>query len=133
MRPTESKRCAFALLEVMLGVAIFAVGVLALGRCVENCINATVLNAEEGRVRLILSNRMAEIQAAPGVPDPTKEFKIDSGYGPVKLIQKCAPANLTDDDGNEMLGIRTVVLTAEWVRGNTKQSKSIEFYVYRAG
>ncbi len=71
---------AFALYEVLIGVAIFALGVLALGRAVENCLNASTLNAEEERVRQILSNRMAEVQTAPGLPDATKEFnrEIDS-------------------------------------------------------
>src|SRR5437762_7353799 len=30
---------AFALYEVLIGVAVFALGVIALGRAVENCIN----------------------------------------------------------------------------------------------
>src|SRR5207245_1675421 len=49
----EIRNClrAFALYEVLLGVAIFAVGVLALGRAVENCLNASMLNAEEEAVR----------------------------------------------------------------------------------
>ena len=83
---------AFALYEVLLGVAIFAIGVLALGRAVENCLNASTLSAEENVVQQILSNRMAEIQAARGVPDQAKEFKINGGYGPVELInsEKCA-------------------------------------------
>ena len=72
---------AFALYEVLIGVTIFAVGVLALGRAVENCLNASTLNAEEERVRQILSNRMAEVQAGPDIPDATKELKIDTGYG----------------------------------------------------
>src|SRR5204863_6160895 len=84
----------FALYEVVLGVAIFAVGVLALGRAVENCLSASTLNAEEEAVREILANRMAEVQAAPGFPDTAKEFKIDSGFGVVTLIQKSAPADL---------------------------------------
>ncbi len=46
---------AFALYEVLIGVTIFAVGVLALGRAVENCLNASTLNAEEERVRQILN------------------------------------------------------------------------------
>ncbi len=41
----------FALYEVLLGVAIFAVGVIALGRAVENCINASTISAEENVVR----------------------------------------------------------------------------------
>jgi Tfp pilus assembly protein PilV len=127
------QRRAFALYEVMLGVMIFVVGVLALGRSVENCLNASALNAEENRVRLILSNRMSEIQATPGIPDLSKETKIDTGYGIVRLVQKTAATTLTEDDGTELDGIRTVTLTAEWKRGAVKQVKTLEFYVYRAG
>jgi len=89
----------FALYEVLLGLAIFALGVLALGRAVQNCLNASTLNAEEDRVRQILSNRMAEVQAAPGFPDPAKEFNVDTGYGIVKLIQKSVPAELEENNG----------------------------------
>src|SRR6058998_1224191 len=89
-------RFAFALYEVLLGVAIFAIGVVALGRAVENCLNASTISAEESAVRQILSDRMAEIQAEPVVPDTGKEFKIKSSYGMVKLVQKSAPAGLTE-------------------------------------
>jgi Tfp pilus assembly protein PilV len=123
----------FALYEVLLGVTVFVIGVLALGRAVENCLNASTLNAEEDRVRQILSNRMLEIQVTPGVPDAAKESKIDTGYGVVKLGQKTAPAKLTEQDGTELNGLNLVTLTAQWTRGGVTQAKSIEFYVYRAG
>src|SRR5947199_2592981 len=122
---------AFALYEVLIGVTIFAVGVLALGRAVENCLNASTLNAEEERVRQILSNRMAEVQTAPGVPDATKEFKVDTGYGIVKLIQKNAPAVLTEPGNVQLSGINLVTLTAQWMQSGNTQSKRISFYVYR--
>ena len=124
---------AFALYEVLMGLAIFALGVLALGRAAQNCLNASTLNAEENRVRQILSNRMAEVQATPGFPDPTKEFNVDTGYGIVKLIQKSAPADLEDDTGGTLTGINRVTLTVKWTRGGADQSQQIEFYVYRAG
>src|SRR5438132_2777631 len=89
----RNSRSAFALYEVLIGVAIFALGVLALGRAVENCLNASTLNAEEDRVRQILSNRMAEVQAAPGFPDPAKEFNVDTGYGIVKLNSYAGSGN----------------------------------------
>lgn len=154
------KRRAFALYEVLLGVSIFAVGVLTLGRAVENCLNASTLSAEEGRIRGILFNRMAEVQTAPGFPEVSKQIKIDTGYGKVTLTQKSAPANLTEPDGNKLTGIFLVTLTAEWQHGgtgggtehhverssnvmaqwirdsaggNTTQTESIEFYVYRPG
>ena len=123
----------FALYEVLLGVTVFVIGVLALGRSVENCLNASVLSAEDDRVRQILSNRMAEIQATPGAPEAAKESKIDTGYGIVKLIQKSAPAVLTEEDGVVLNGVNLVTLTTQWQRGGSKQSKSVEFYVYRGG
>src|SRR6266542_222481 len=79
---------AFALYEVLLGVAIFAIGVIALGRAVENCLNASSISAEESAVRQILADRMAEIQAAPVLPDAQKEFKVNSSYGMVKRSHK---------------------------------------------
>ena len=133
-RRTEDRgRSGFALYEVLMGLAIFALGVLALGRAVENCLNASTLNAEENRIRQILSNRMAEVQATPGRPDDSKEFKVDTGYGIVKVIQKSAPADLENDDGAALTGVNLVTLTAKWTRGGVDQSQQIEFYVYRPG
>jgi len=126
-------KTGFALYEVLMGLAIFALGVLALGRAVENCLNASTFNAEENRVRQILSNRMAEVQATPGFPDVAKEFTVDTGYGMVKLIQKSAPAGLEENNGVPLAGVNRVTLTAKWTRGGAEQSQQIEFYVYRPG
>ena len=129
----QHSKGAFALYEVLMGLAIFALGVLALGRAVQNCLNASTLNAEENRVRQILSNRMAEVQATPGFPDAAKEFNVDTGYGIVKLIQKSAPAELKDDLGGQLADLNRVTLTVKWKRGGAEQSQQIEFYVYRPG
>lgn len=123
----------FALYEVLLGLAIFALGVFALGRAVENCLNANTLNAEDNRVRQILANRMAEVQATPGFPDPSREFDVDTGYGAVKLIQKSGPAGLEDDNGAPLSNINRVILTAKWTRAGAEQTQQLEFYVYRPG
>ena len=131
--PSLQRRRGFALYEVLLGVTVFVIGVLALGRAVENCLTASTLSAEDSRVRQILANRMAEIQATPGTPDQAKETKVDTGYGVVKLIQKTVPAQLTEEDGVELNGVQLVTLRAEWARGGVTQSESIQFYVYRAG
>ena len=73
MRCDKRTTWAFALYEVLLGLSIFIIGVLVLGRSVRNCLNASTLSAEEDRVRQILANRMAEIQATPGFPDTTRK------------------------------------------------------------
>jgi len=132
-RAGQKFRRAFALYEVLLGITIFALGVIALGRAVENCLNASTINAEEGVVRQILSNRMAEIQSARGVPDDSKEFRVDSNYGGLKVVQQTAAAELTEPDNTLLSGIYLVTLTARWQQGGVPQSKQVRFYVYRPG
>ena len=131
MRRANRRRRAFALYEVLIGVTIFVVGVFALGRSVENCMNATALSAQEDRVRQILANTMAEIQATPGPPDQQREINVKTAYGPVKVVQKSAPAGLENEQNVEISGINRVSLTAEWSRGGVAQSRQLEFYVYR--
>jgi hypothetical protein len=133
MRCVKRPARAFALYEVLLGVAVFTIGVLVLGRSVENCLHASILRAEEDRIRQILANRMAEIQTSPVLPDTHKETKIDTGHGEVTLIQKTEPADLEDEKGLQMNGIILVHLSVEWNRGRNAQSKKIEFYVNRNG
>lgn len=132
MQPRARSSAAFALYEVLLGVAIFAIGVVALGRSVENCLSASTISAEEGAVRQILSDRMAVVQASPGVPDEEKVFNINSNYGMVKLTQKSAQANLTEEDNTILSGIYLVMLTAQWQHAGVPQSKRIQFYVFRS-
>jgi hypothetical protein len=132
-RRRSRSKYAFALYEVLLGVAIFSLGVIALGRAVENCINASSISAEENVVRQILSDRMAQVQAASVVPDPEKEFKVTTSYGKVVLTQKTAPAALTEPDNTVINGINLVTLTAHWQHAGVPQSKQIQFYVYRSG
>jgi Tfp pilus assembly protein PilX len=132
LRTGSKSKYAFALYEVLLGVAIFALGVIALGRAVENCINASTISAEENVVRQILSDRMAQVQAASAVPDAEKEFKIKTSYGRVTLTQKTAPAALTEPDNTLITGINLVTLTAHWDHAGVPQSKQIQFYVYRS-
>jgi hypothetical protein len=129
----KQRRRAFALYEVLLGLTIFVVGVLSLGWSVQNCLNASALNAEEDRVRQILANRMAEVQATPGFPDVKKETKVATGYGEVLLVQSSKPAGLKDENDLEVNGINIVTLRADWKRNGVVQSRKIEFYVYRPG
>jgi Tfp pilus assembly protein PilV len=132
-RRRSRSKYAFALYEVLLGVAIFALGVISLGRAVQNCLNATSISAEENVVRQILSDRMAQVQAASAVPDAEKEFKIKTSYGGVILTQKAASAALTEPDNTIITGINLVTLTARWQHAGVPQSKQIQFYVYRSG
>ena len=138
----RTRSFGFALYEVLLGLAIFAIGVIALGRAVNNCVNASGLSADDARVRQILANRMAEVQTTPGQPDASKEIDVDTGLGIVHLVQKAEAEDLKEESTiagssggtflTPIIGINRVTLTANWVRGRIGQSKQIVFYVYRA-
>lgn len=138
----RAKLFGFALYEVMLGVLIFAIGVIALGRAVSNCVTANGLSAEDARVRQILANRMAEIQTSPGTPDASKDLKVDTGFGVVHLLQKTEAAQLKEETpvagsaagtlDTPLTGINRVTLKAAWTRAGVGQSKQLVFYVYRA-
>jgi len=132
VRRRSRSKYAFALYEVLLGVAIFSIGVISLGRAVQNCLNASTISAQENVVRQILSDRMAQVQAAAGVPEPEKEFKLRTNYGRVILTQKTAAAALTEPDNTVINGINLVTLTARWQHAGVPQSKQIQFYVYRS-
>ena len=133
MRRSRNLRRGFALYEVLLGLAVFIIGALALGRSVENCLNASVLSEEENRVRQVLANRMAEIQSSPVHPDASKEEKVDTGYGVVRLVQKSIPEELQEPDNTIITGITRVTLRAIWTRNGVEQNKQLVFYVYRTG
>ena len=83
-RPTINARLkcgrGFALYEVLLGVTIFVIGVVALGRSVQNCLTASTLSAEDSRVRLVLANRMAEIQLPRSAMTSTEKNQLGYGY-----------------------------------------------------
>lgn len=130
---SRNNRRAFALYEVLIGLAIFSLGVIALGRSVQNCLNASGLSAQENRVRQLLANRMAEIQAAPGFPDSKKETKIATGYGEVVIIQQAVPAGLKGEFNTELSGINRITLIAEWKRGGIQQKRQLQFYIFRHG
>src|ERR1044072_8254505 len=97
----RNKRAAFALYEVLIGLAIFSLGVIALGRSVQNCLNASGLNAEEDSILQIISDRMAEVSVAPGMPHLKKETKIATGYGNILLVQKTVPTILKGENNTE--------------------------------
>ena len=108
----DSRR-GFALYEVLLGLAVFIIRALALGRSVENCLNASMLSEEDNRVRLVLAQSDGEIQSSPVHPDASKEEKVDTGYGIVKLVQKSKPEELQEPDNTIITGITRVTLDGD--------------------
>jgi hypothetical protein len=121
----------FVLIEVMLGVTIFSMGVLALGQCVNNCVQAEVAKNEDRSARVALSNRLAEIEG--GSVDPSKANKEDlkGMFAGITLKQRFKPLSLKNEKKVDIIGLYQVDLEASWKNGKEEQSKVLTFYVQR--
>lgn len=124
----KSKK-GFVLLEVMLAVGIFAAGVIGLGACVSNGMNAEIVRSEDARARLALSNRMAEIERGAVKVDVAKSEELKGLFEGMVLKQSAKPWTAINEKQQAINGISEVTLEVSWVSGRQPQSKSISFYV----
>jgi Tfp pilus assembly protein PilV len=130
-RKSRTLRRAFVLIEVMLGVLIFALGVLALGRCVKNCIVAESVRQEAERARLALENRMAEVEAGSIPSDKARSDDLGDAFPGMTLKQSRRPVAAKDEKGNALHNLFQMDLEVDWTDDNEPQSRSLSFYVLR--
>ena len=120
----------FILLEVLLGVMIFAVGVLALGKCVNRCIAAQIAVTEDQRARLALENRMAQIEGGElKVSVGEKKEELKGMFAGMSISQKKTPTKLKNENNKLLDRLDVVDLEVTWMSGREPQSKSLSFYV----
>jgi Tfp pilus assembly protein PilV len=129
-RITRSR--AFVLVEVMLGVMIFAIGVLALGRCVQNCIIAESARQETDRARLALENRMAEIESGEIPTDKDRTDDLGDAFPGISIKQSRIVVKAKNEKNQDIQGLYQVDLEADWTTENEPQSRTISFYVLRS-
>jgi hypothetical protein len=125
-----ARACAFILFEALLAVAIFALGVLALGRCVEACVRAETLKEEYARARRALENRMVEIEAgAVPLTDKAATEELKGMFAGLTLKQSRQPLKRKNEKDQEITGIYVVSLEVGWTSQNEPQSQALQFYV----
>lgn len=120
----------FVLLEAMIAVAVFSVGVLALGRCVENCISAEMIKEEDERARRFLANRMAEIEQGSVVVQDKATEELKGEFEGMVLRTSRVPSKKKNEDNKELFGLFEISLQLAWKKGGQEQSRELLFYVY---
>ena len=120
----------FWLLEAILAVAIFALGVLALGGAVNNCLVAHNMQQDDVRARLALGNRMAEIEAGslPLADSTTEDLK--GAFEGMRLKQTRVPLKRKNEKEQDIMGIYAVTLLVSWKADGQELSRELNFYVY---
>ena len=131
IRPRKRRRSGFLLLETMIGVALFAFGIIALARCVNQCLVAEAIKNQDQVAKLALENRMAEIEAgAVLIEGEQPAEKMKGMFSAITLKQSRRPAMLKNEHNEELNGVYLVTLEALWHTPDGDQAKELTFYAY---
>ncbi len=126
----EASRRGFVLFEAMLAVAIFSLGVLALGTCVNNCLVAERLKEEDARAGRILANRMAEVEAGMvTLADSTTEKLKEMGEG-MTLKTTRVPVKKKNERDQDLTNLFLVTLKLTWESDAETHERELMFYVH---
>src|SRR6187402_1435770 len=99
----QDRKSGFVLLECMLAVAIFALGILALGRCVENCLKAEKYRREESLGQRALANYWRQIEAgAIPLTDKAEGEKLKGAWDGMTLNMYREPLALKNEEEQEL-------------------------------
>lgn len=126
----DGRTRAFILFEVIIAVAMFTIGVLVLGECVQNCLAAEVDKQNEVRIRRILENRMSEIQAGavPLADEATEDLK--GMFKGMTLTTTREPLEFKNENEEELENLFLVKTKVTWKTSSGEtDSRAIEFYV----
>jgi prepilin-type N-terminal cleavage/methylation domain-containing protein len=129
---TAGRKKGFVLVEVMIGVMIFALGVLALGRCVSNCITAETVREETQRACRALENRMAEVEAGVVPTDKDRNDDLGSDFPGMKMKQTRKAVGAKNEKNVDLTGLYQINLEVDWTSDNQPQARTISFYVLRS-
>ena len=126
----RASRRGFLLLEAMIAVFVFSVGVLGLAKCVDNCIVAERIKEDDERARRCLANRMAEIEQGSVVLQDKETVTLKGAFEGMTLKTTRAPLKKKNENNKELFGLFVVTLELAWKSGGQDQTKELTFYVY---
>ncbi len=120
------------LLEIMLAVLIFSISVVALGRCMSECLDTQAVCARQSKALLALENRMVEIQASPVMPDENKKRALEGMFAGMTMIEHRRTLDIKNENSASLSNLQEITLTAQYAgRGGATQSDSLSFILLR--
>ena len=130
LRHRSKKSAGFLLLESMLAVAIFGLGVIALGRCVENCLRAERIRREEGLAQRVLANYLVQIEteALPLSDKITEQLK--GAWAGMTMNITREQLKLQNEKEQELFGLYKVTLDVSWSAGRETIHRDLSFIFY---
>lgn len=121
-------RPGYILLELIIALAIFAIGVLGLARSLNSSMEvANILNKDQ-RVRIGMRSFLEEIRRKP-----LNEMSVsttDALLG-VTYTSSAEPVALTMTRGNTMQDMYNLKIIASYAVGSEQREESVDVYVYK--
>lgn len=124
------RRAAFLLLETMLGVTIFAIGMLALAKAMQNCLDAEIYRRHDHLAARALQNTMDVLVSLPPGEMKEDEMKqvLDGRFEGITIRQTRKKLELKDEGGAILPNLYIVTLRAEWQGAQGSEFRELSFY-----
>lgn len=122
------KTGGYILLELIIALSIFAIGVLGLARTLNSSMEvANILNKDQ-RVRIGMRSFLEEIRRKP--LNEMRASITDAATG-VTYTSTAEPVSLIMTNGNTMTDLYDLKIVASYAAGNEQREESVDVYVYK--
>ena len=122
------KQQGYILLELIIALSIFSIGVLGLARTLNSSMEvANILNKDQ-RVRIGMRSFLEEIRRKP--LNEMRASITDAATG-VTYSSTAEPVSLTMTNGNTMRDLYNLKIVASYSAGNEQREESVDVYVYK--
>ena len=130
LRHPSKKSAGFLLLESMLAVTIFGLGMIALSRCVENLLRAERIRREEGLAQRVLGNYFAQIETEALPLSDTMTESLKGAWTGMTMNITREQLTLQNEKEQELFGLYKVTLDVSWVSGRESIHRDLSFTFY---
>jgi prepilin-type N-terminal cleavage/methylation domain-containing protein len=120
----------FVLLECMLAVAIFALGILALGRCVENCLKAEKFRREESLAQRALANYWVQVEQGAIPITENVTYPLKGAWDGMSMNVSREPLAIKNEKDQELFGLYQVKLALSWPSNGETIVRELQFFIY---
>ncbi len=116
------------LLEVLLALGIFSVGIMSLAICLDRTIEIVNANRRHAAIRQELQTRLDDLRQSSLSVGVQKEN--DDALG-VKYVHEVSLLQIENDEKTLLNNLYDVKVTASWRENNQEQTDTAEIYVYQ--
>ncbi len=121
-------RAGYILMEMIIALTIFAIGVLGLANSLNTSMEvANILNKDQ-RVRIGMRSFLEEIRRKPLAEMTTNYTDVPTGITYTSAMERVALTTTRGDTLNDLYNLKVV---ATYVAGGVVREESVDVYVYK--